>query len=513
MIPILSVATMEAVDRSAIEAGSPVRVLMERAGAAVARSTLKLAGGGYGNTAVLLVGKGHNGGDALAAGRRLREAGMGVTALLLADPERFDDANRFHLRAFLRSGGRALRWPAGRERIEHADVLVDGLFGIGLVRAPKGEYLKAIVEANMAGCPVVAVDIPSGVMGDTGAMPSEAIAADVTVSFTAAKPGHYLYPGAGLRGDLEVVDIGIPLPAMVGLGATEASDVAALLPALDPEGHKRARGVVLVVAGSRGMTGAAALVARGALRAGAGLVTVATPVSAQAVVAGIVPEATSIGLAETPRGTLAMEALERLLPLIERFDVLAVGPGLGTDPETREAVKSLVGLSSKPLVLDADGCNALAGSADMLAMRLAPTVVTPHPGEFSRMAGVDKAVLVAGKARLALEAAAAWRSVVVLKGAHTVVANPDGRAVFNPTGGPELATGGSGDVLTGGLAALMARGLDPFDAARAAVFLHGLAGDLSGIETGEGTLAGEIAEAWPRAAATLYGLRLREKRR
>jgi NAD(P)H-hydrate epimerase len=387
-------------------------------------------------------------------------------------------------------------------------VVVDAVFGTGFRGALEGEPLDAIRAMASCDAAVVAVDIPSGVNGESGAVERDAVVADVTVTFGAPKPGVVLFPGAAFAGEVRVADIGFP-PDLVrsDLGLVEPEDAAVLLPARGAEANKRSTGVVLVVAGSRAMTGAGILTARAAYRAGAGLVTLAAPESALGAAKAALIESTFLPLPETDGGGASEDAWG---PLTERFGsvhALAVGPGLGRDPATSALVRRLVAESPVPFVLDADGLNAFAGRGDDLARRTSDCVVTPHDGEFARLTGAAVADVREDRIGHARKAAASFGCAVLLKGPRTIVAEPSGRARVNATGGPWLATGGTGDVLTGALATFIARGLPPADAAVLAAFAHGVAGELAGAERGEGALASDVLERLPVALEALRRLR------
>lgn len=347
----------------------------------------------------------------------------------------------------------------------------------------------------MSGAPVVAVDIPSGVDGATGAVEGEAVRATLTVTFGAAKTGVVLLPGAERAGTVRVIDIGSP-PDLVRADTflVEPADVVASLPVRSLDAHKR-EAVLLVVAGSRQMTGAPKLIARAAARMGAGLVQVAAPTSALAAIQAGVTEATFLPLPETRDGTVGAEAAGALEGTLEGAHALAIGPGLGTDADTAGFVRSVVASCRVPLVVDADALNAFAGNASGLAARQADAVITPHVGEFSRMTGVKGRDLVRDRLRHARELARTTQAVTLLKGSRTVIAEPDGRARINVTGSPALATAGTGDTLTGMIGGLLACGVPAPDAASSAAYLHGLAGLLAG----RGAVAGDLAAMIPAA--------------
>ena len=500
MLPILTTAETRALDQATEARGIPVALLMERAGLAVARAAASLAGGAYGRRAVVVCGKGNNGGDGLVAARHLARSGMAVEAFL-PDAELREPAAG-NLRALERAGIPARPFDDGglRRSLERADVAVDAIFGIGFRGAAELPYAAAIEALNDAPATVVAVDIPSGVEGDTGAHHGPAVAADVTVAMGAPKLGDVLFPGASLAGVLEVADIGFPEDLLRSdLWLIEGDDGRAWLPRRDPDTHKRRTGVVLVVAGSRRMTGAPRLVVEGAYRAGAGLVTLAVPEGILRAVQAGPPEGTFLPLPEGPAGSIAEGAFEVLAQELDRFDAVAVGPGLSTDEETQAFVHRLVLESPIPLVIDADAINAFAGRSGDLAGRSAGALITPHAGEFARLFGMPASEVADDPVGLVRKAAAETGCVTLLKGSRTLIAARDGQVRINPSGTSVLATGGTGDVLTGAIAAMAARGLALFDAASVGAFVHGLAGRIAGERTGEGTVAGDVARALPEA--------------
>jgi ADP-dependent NAD(P)H-hydrate dehydratase / NAD(P)H-hydrate epimerase len=474
MRPILTPAEMAARDAAAIAGGVSEATLVDRAGGAVARGARRLLGGTYGRRVVIVCGKGNNGADGRVAAHRL--AGWGARV------DRFDLAGLDH------SGlGRAL---------DRADLAIDAMFGTGFRGALDGDAAYAAGALNRAACPVLAIDIPSGVDGLTGAVKGPAVEAVSTVCFVALKPGLVLFPGAGLVGDVDVADIGIdPNTPTPSLGLTEEADVSSWLPHRPPESHKWSVGAVYLVGGSQGMTGAVMLAARAALRTGAGMVVAGLPGDAAARASG--GEVITRPLPATSSGALDEDAAKAVLDGLDRFRALVVGPGLGRTAATVAAVRRLVAEAPIPLVLDADGLNALDGDTDLLAARPAATIVTPHTGEYARLAGEpvgdDR---VAAAQRLAERAGA----VVLLKGSRTVVADPTGRAALNATGGPWLATAGTGDVLSGIVGALAAMGLPAFRATTAGAWLHGRAADVAGHE---GLVAGDLIDALPTLLSQL----------
>jgi NAD(P)H-hydrate epimerase len=472
--PLLTPAEMGEADRRTIAAGTPVEVLMERAGRAVARAVREVAGGTYGRRVVVVCGKGNNGGDGLVAARVLR--GWGVRPAVFRLSDGVDRAR------------------AERE-VARADVLVDAMYGTGFTGALEGDaaWFAEQTEQHPA---VVAVDIPSGVDGLTGATNGVAVRADRTVTFAARKPGLVFPPGATHAGVVTVADIGIDL-GEVRAGVTEAADITAWVPQREPETHKWAVGGVMVVGGTLGMTGAPMLVGRAAMRAGAGIVWCGVP-GREAAAAASGTEIISVALPATDDGALDVGAVGVVLRDLDRFGALVLGPGLGRDEHTQTAVVQLTADAPTPLVLDADGLNALRGDLNPLRVRHtmldAPAILTPHAGEYARLVGAPPAAdRIAAARKLADDA----HAVVLLKGSGTVIAEPGGgRVAVNPTGGPWLATAGTGDVLAGIIGALLARGCDAFTAAAAGAWLHGRAADRAGHT---GMIAGDLIEAIPAA--------------
>jgi NAD(P)H-hydrate epimerase len=505
MRPILSPDETRELDRRSAERGILVLDLMERAGAGVARAALRLLGGAYGRRTVVVCGTGNNGGDGLVAARLLHRRGVSVSAILLADPSGLGGPAAENLGRLDRAGVRWCRFSAAglRREVARADLSVDAIFGTGFHGAPEGPFAEAIGIVN-DGPPVLAVDIPSGVDGATGAAGGAAVRAEATVTFGALKPGLVFHPGAELAGVVEVADIGFP-PDLVrsDVWLMEAADAAALVPTRPEEAHKRSTGTVLLVAGSRAMTGAAILATRAAYRAGAGLVTLALPESIVPVVQAALPEPVFLPVPQTEGGAISEDAWPALEERLEGVRAVAIGPGLSTDPSTGALVRRLVAESPVPVVLDADGLNAFAGRGTDLARRRSEAVLTPHEGEFARVtgpSGEDRVERVRAAAR-------AFDCTVLLKGPRTLVAERSGSVSVNPTGGPVLATGGTGDVLTGTIAALVARGLPGADAARLGAYVHGAAGSIAGAVFGEGTTAADLPDLLPEAMGALLRAR------
>jgi NAD(P)H-hydrate epimerase len=468
-----------------------------------------------------LCGTGNNGGDGFVAARHLKAHGVEVHVGILGDPARIQGEARLHLDHLeaaevmahpLRSSEELARLVGTRDEWDFA---LDALLGTGARGVPEAlaaEGVNALRDLDDAGTMVVAVDLPTGVQADTGAIARRAVRADLTVTFGYPKRGHFLYPGRAFVGRLEVIDIGLAPDAVqssalpVTLATPSLS--AGLLPARDPRAHKNSVGRVLVVGGSVGLTGAVTLASRAALRAGAGYVQAAVPSSLNDVLEVKLTEEMTLPMPETAERTLAMAALEPVLARAGHADVIALGCGLSRHRDAAELARRLALECDRPMVIDADGLNAFEGRADAIAQAAAPRILTPHLGEMERLTGVPASDLEMRRIDVAREWAQRWRAVVVLKGAPTVTADPDGRATVNPTGNPGLATAGTGDVLTGTVAALLAQGLAPFDSARLGVFVHGLAGDLAAGDKGQaGLVAGDVVDRLPSALLELARLR------
>ncbi|MFQ5742605.1 MAG: NAD(P)H-hydrate dehydratase [Acidobacteriota bacterium] len=516
MIRILTAAQMQACDRAAIEVyGIPETVLMENAGTQVVETMEEFFVDPPPLAVAVCCGRGNNGGDGLVVARHLHNLGRHVHVYLFARADQLNGSAALnHAMAVARGVpitevADAGAWASCSTALEGVDCIVDALLGTGLEGGLRGYYVDVVDAINAAGAPVVAVDIPSGLSADTGGIEGAAVDADLTVALATPKLCHLLPPAEELCGELTVADIGIPETVIEkveeGLLMLSSEDGAALLPWRRPDTHKGNYGRVLVVGGAVGTTGAAALTALGALRGGAGLVTVATPASVYPIVAGQLTEALVYPLAVAKSGGgLGLDGVDEVLELAHNADVLAIGPGVGTDPETFEAVRRTVREVEIPTVIDADGLNALVDSLQALEADGPPRVLTPHPGEMGRLMGCSTAEVQEDRRRAVTWLAGQTRATVVLKGYRSLVAGPRGGVAMNPTGNPGMATGGAGDVLTGLIAALLGQSLDSIDAARLGVYLHGLAGDLAAEALGETALiAGDLVAHLPHAFESL----------
>jgi ADP-dependent NAD(P)H-hydrate dehydratase / NAD(P)H-hydrate epimerase len=505
VIPVLDARRMRAADAAAIRSGVPSGALMENAGAALADVVRRRFP--EWRRVVVACGPGNNGGDGLVAARVLALLGIGTSVFTLGDPNayRADPAENL---ARARAVGlapislaRAGNWRQLSRALADCDGILDALFGTGLTRPLSGNARRAVSAVNASGRPVAAADLPSGLSADGGAILGPAVRAALTVAFGAPKPCHLLPPASGLCGRLAVADIGIPPRALAARAGrfwlAEPADVASRLPARPLEAHKADFGRLAVIAGSRGKAGAAILAARGALRAGAGLVTIFCPESLAPLFVPALPEAMAETLPES-HGALAARGARDAIRALAAFDAAVVGPGLGTSAETVAFLEAVVAGTRLPLVMDADALNAFAGRPGAIAKRRAPVILTPHPGEAGRLLGRPARRIQADRLGAARSLARSSRGVAVLKGAHTLVAEARGDVVANPTGTPLLATAGAGDVLAGVVGALLCGGLSPRDAALAGVWLHGAAAEaLEPRLSDAGLLAHEIADALP----------------
>ena len=514
---VATAAEMREIDRVTIEEyGVAGSVLMERAGAAVAAKAMELFPG---KRALVLCGGGNNGGDGLVAAINLRNEGYTVNVIMLAEADKLSQDCSLQL-AKAEKAGVSIEFRKALNKSDLQDAFViDAIFGTGLSKPVAGDLADTIRIINESTSPVVSVDIASGISSDTGEILGEAIDADYTVTFGLPKRGHFLYPGAGCTGSLYVEDIGFPDELIesesIGAGLIHWQTVAALIPERTRNSYKGDYGHVLVIAGSRGKTGAALLTARACLRSGSGLVTIGMPESLMAALQGRVTEEMTLPLPDKGDGTLDKKALKVILDFAWRHaDVIALGPGIGVSPATNKIVNGLILSSTVPLVIDADGLNSIEESRDALSKAKSPVIITPHPGEMARLlnqsvSGKRKSeIKISDIERNRINTAVSFSAetgvYVVLKGVPTVVAAPEGKAYINTTGNPGMATAGSGDVLTGIIASLAGQGMPALDASVCGVCLHGLAGDRAAEEKGEPSLiASDIIDALPAAFMSL----------
>jgi hydroxyethylthiazole kinase-like uncharacterized protein yjeF len=517
---ILTAAEMKEVDRlTTARHRVPSLTLMENAGRSVAEFIQSRFSNLAHRRVVVLCGKGNNGGDGFVAARHLLKMGAKPIVYFIGDPREVKGDASTNLKRWKKLGKLVVNRGAGAGDwmpLETDVVVVDALLGTGARGPIEGRLREVIlgVNAREPGSNVVSVDIPSGLHADTGDVQGAAIIADFTVTFTAPKPGMVLGPGGSYVGELVVRQIGSPAALIeeigkLGLRWSEPGEFAKFAVGRKAAGNKGDYGHALVVAGSLGKSGAAVLSSWAALRSGAGLVTVATPEPVLPIVAAHTPEIMTEPLAATTAGTVSARCLEGSLfaTLRKGKRALAIGPGLSTNAETRQFVRTVVGNRSVPIILDADGLNAFAGHAPDLNHPDGVLCVTPHPGEMARLLGATARDVQARRVEIALQTAADWNAIVILKGSGTVIAAPGGLAYINSTGNPGMATGGTGDVLTGMLAGLTAQfgTSDWLRLLAFGVYLHGLAADLPYRDSGEAPLmASDLIHAIPRAYQSFY---------
>ncbi len=510
---ILSSVAMKACDRKTIEdLGLPGAVLMETAGARVAefvRSCLPdLA------EVVVIAGPGNNGGDGLVAARLLMMSGYKVSLWSTERTGAYRGEASIFEKYLLKTAFPIKRIHTQQElhlfkmEILHSDLLIDSLLGTGINREVEG-LMAGIIEAiNRSDVPVLAVDVPSGVNADNGAVMGNAVRARWTLTFAFPKLGLLLQPGASLAGEVYVGEVYIPpyLAEGVKVELLTPSLVRSLLPPRPSDAHKGSLGRSMVIAGSPGMTGAAALTAESALRGGSGLVYLAAPESVCPILESKLVEVIVIPLPESSPGIISPLASDLIIARAKECDALAIGPGLDTGKETSELINRLIQLSPVPLVLDAGALTALGPNMNMLRSSKFIPVVTPHPGEMARLAGISAKQVQSSRLEIALKNANFWNCNIVLKGANSVIATPDGDAAINPTGSVALATAGSGDLLTGLITSFIAQGMSPEKAAMAGAYIHGLAGDL--LPPGRGHSARDILQQYDKAFQLLETVNL-----
>ncbi len=496
---VLNTQQMREADRQTIdEIGIPSVVLMENAGrqavAAMEAAFEDIASSKVG----VLCGRGNNGGDGFVVARTLAQRGIEAIVFVLGSVAEVKGDARTNLEILGRIGltvveiANAQEWELHFSEVSGCDLIVDAIAGTGFHGPLAGLLETVVADVNGLGVPVVAIDLPTGLSADTHELEGEAIESSMTVTLAAPKIPLILPPADAYAGDLVIADIGIPASVIDELDGPwlellTRERMRELVPARAAESHKGDFGRVLIVAGSLGRTGAAHLAALGALRSGAGLVTVAAPRSVIPTIAAMMPEYMTEPLEETSIGTVDFAAVDRVLDL--KADVMAVGPGLGQDPSTAAFVQAIVERTGVPLVLDADALNAFTEDPERLVGRDGVDVImTPHPGEMARLFGATVEQIQSDRLEHAREFASSHRVHVVLKGHRTVIAGPDGRSFVNLTGNAGMATGGTGDLLTGMIAAWFAQILDAEGACKLAVYLHGLAGDLAEADEGENAL-------------------------
>ena len=508
---VLTSRQMKEIDRKTIaEIGIPGIALMENAGIRIVEALKRRFPEPRAEHVVIVAGKGNNGGDGLVVARHLWNQGARPVVLLLASKGDVRGDAAVNLNAALNMGIPVTEitspedWGRNKKALSRATVIVDAMFGTGLVKPLAGLYARVVGDINASKAFKIAVDIPSGLSSDSSLIIGPCVKADLTVTLAAPKIAHVLPPAEEYIGELVVAPIGIP-PSLfddsgLKLEMVERQDIDPFLKKRKKDTHKGTFGHVLIVSGSLGKTGAASLAGKAALKMGAGLVTVATPAGCLPMVARSMPELMTEPLAETPEKTIAAEALPRVLDLLKGKDALLLGPGISTNPSTSEFIMALLPMVRVPMVIDADALNIIAADPRVLRSLKAPAVLTPHPGEFARLLGLTNREVLANRLELAPAFARRYRVYVVLKGHRSLTACPDGHVFINPTGNPGMATGGSGDVLGGMIASQIAQEKDVRGAVVSAIYVHGLSGDLGADELGERALtAGDIIRFLPPA--------------
>jgi len=485
---------------------------MEQAGRGVVYAIEQRWGRCAGKNIIVYCGKGNNGGDGFVIARLLKKQHAKVNVLLLTDARLLTHDATIMYRRFIQLAGSSavIAKPSSatihRTAATHVDLHVDALLGTGISSPVTDRYRDAIEVMNTSPAPTVAVDIPSGINSDTGAVMGIAVRATMTMTFGCPKIGLFVGQAIDYAGDIDTVDIGIPASYVddLTLNTTllQKSLVASKLPHRPRSAHKGTFGHAGIIAGSPGKTGAAIMAARAAFRIGTGLVTVASPQSLIPILETTIIEAMSESMPETGHSRLGRSSLASLIHFANQRTSIALGPGIGTHPETGALIRVLLPRLERPSVVDADALNALEGhvSTTLRSCRI-PHILTPHPGEMSRLLGHSSATSVnEDRLGIARHFATTYKIVLVLKGARTIIASPNGQAAICPTGNPGMATAGMGDALTGTIVGLLAQGLNPWDAAICGVYLHGLAGDVAVEKIGEaGLMAGDLIECLPSA--------------
>ncbi len=513
---ILTSAQMKEIDRRTIEeVGIPGPVLMENAGIQIFRFLQSVILPYVDEDKIVIVaGKGNNGGDGLVIARHLWNNGMTPQVLLLGAKQeiRGDAALNLGIAEKIGLPVKEIRseadWKTHQRRFKEASVIIDAIFGTGLTKPAEGLYARAIEDINRSAAFTVAVDIPSGLSSDSFEIIGPAVKADVTVTLGAPKIAHVLPPAEEWIGELMIADISIPRPFFDSpaqkLEMVEKRDLLLSFQKRKKDSHKGTYGHLFIIAGSFGKTGAALMAAKAALKTGAGLVTVGTPRSCLPMVARGMAELMTEPLAETDEGTISAEALPQARTLVKGKDALLIGPGISTNDSTAEFLARLGPGLRLPVVIDADGLNILSKRPALLKKLPRPAILTPHPGEFARLVDLPLREVIKRKLQLAPEFARKHGVYLVLKGYRTLTSAPDGRTFINPTGNPGMATGGTGDVLSGMIASFLMQEKEPLRAALAAVYIHGLSGDLAAGKIGERALvAGDLIRFLPRALKTL----------
>ncbi|MEW6409960.1 MAG: NAD(P)H-hydrate dehydratase [Nitrospirota bacterium] len=491
-------------------------VLMENAGRCVVTETERRYGCLEGKRLCIVSGKGNNGGDGFVVARHATNRGAAVSVFIVGEKDDIKGDARINLEILLRSGipvselrdKKELR--ELRRILSTCNIVIDALLGTGLSSSVKGLHKEVIDAINSSAKPVVSVDIPSGISSDTGEILGNAVVADMTVTAGLPKRGLLLYPGAKNAGVVKIADIGIPKSFLnndsIKTNLITLEQVKKMIPRREPDVHKGSIGHLLVIAGSVGKTGAACMTAMASLRVGTGLVTLASPASVNDILETKLTEIMTLPLPETDDQTISPYALEEIERILPKMSTIAIGPGLSMNRETLSFIRDVVGESTVPVIIDADGVNAFAGNLEALKGLRSKVVFTPHPGEMARLLGITAKEVQRNRIEVVQSFATAHRVHIALKGARTVISDPGGNVYINPTGNPGMATGGTGDILTGMIAGFVAQGMELLSSIILGVYLHGLAGDMAAMEYTEmGLIATDLIEKIPEAIKVVRG--------
>ena len=511
---VVTVAEMKDIERAAIEEyGIPGIVLMENAGVEVAGQIESILGNLQNKKISVFAGTGNNGGDGYVVARHLHNQGAKVKVFLIGSKTAVAGDALTNLQIITNMGIDILEvinqhdWDKVKIAMTFTDCLVDALLGTGFTGKLRDHMVQVVECMNKMNKVIIAVDVPTGVDGDTGQIQSVAVKANYTITFALPKQGLLLYPGALYVGELYVADIGVPRLLVQNIAIQQnlitSGDMTNMLGKRQPDAHKGSCGKVFVVAGSRGLTGAAALSASAAMRSGAGTVNLGIAESLHDIMEMKVTEVMTSPLAEVSPGALGEESFSEIQRLSLHSDIVVIGPGLGRHEETMSLVRRVITTIERPLVIDADALYALIDHTSLLTEAKSVPILTPHPGEMARLVGLTAEEVNQDRIYIARQAAIEWGSIIILKGARTIVAFPDGEVYINSSGNAGMATGGAGDVLTGIIAGFVGQGLSSHEAALAGVYIHGLAGDIVARNGMIGMIASDIIKALP---AAIFGI-------
>ncbi|MBB6218798.1 NAD(P)H-hydrate epimerase [Anaerosolibacter carboniphilus] len=508
---------MKMLDQTAMEEYKiPGIILMEQAGMAVTEEIMKEIQRQENKRVMIICGLGNNGGDGFVAARHLFQRGIPVKVRIIGDIARLngDAKSNYDILKKLKTDIKTMLDFQDIQKLSdelaHSGIVVDAICGTGLNRGADGLWKELIRVINQCGKYILSIDIPSGVSASTGNILDTAVRANKTVVLQLPKVGNINFPGADYSDEMIVKDIGIPKEAIernnLNISLITETMIRNILPRRKNDTHKGNYGKAYIVAGSMGMTGAAMLTCEAVFRSGAGLLKVAIPQSLNSIMETRLIEAITVPLPELKKGVVGISDIEKIIKTMKESDVIAVGPGSGQTRELEEVLRNIFEEATIPIVLDADALNSLAHRLDMLKLLKSTAVLTPHIGEMARLINIPIEEIQRNKIQIAMEFAQKWKVILILKGARTVIASPEGKVFINTTGNPGMATAGSGDVLTGIVTGFLAQGIQPLEAALAAVYMHGAAGDRAAVRIGEyGLMAGDIVVELPHAIKEIVG--------